>query len=57
MCGRLSLDIYFIVRIDQEMQCTMLDYYMPQDLEIKIKLEIEGQELYFIFKVLGSVKI
>ena len=30
------------VRIDQEMQCTMLDYYTPQDLEIKIKLETEG---------------
>ena len=27
------------VRIDQEMQCTMLDYYTPQDLEIKIKLQ------------------
>ena len=24
------------------MQCTMLDYYKPQDLEIKIKLETEG---------------
>ena len=23
------------------MQCTMLDYYTPRDLEIKIKLETE----------------
>ena len=35
----------------------MLDYCTAQDLEIKIKLEPEGLELHFIFKVVGGAII